>query len=56
MFENEFFLIRTKFKKTFDEKQVKKKDSTRRVMAIMLRRFDNFCRNYPTWGKKRWTM
>jgi integrase len=52
MFENESFLIRTKSKKTFDEKQAKKKDSTRRVMATMLRRFDNFCRNYPTWNEK----
>jgi len=52
MFENESFLIRTRSKKTFEEKQAKKKDSTRRVMATMLRRFDNFCSNYPTWGEK----
>jgi len=52
MFENESFLIRIRSKKTFEEKQAKKKDSTRRVMATMLRRFDNFCSNYPTWGEK----
>ncbi len=52
MFENESFLIRTRSKKTFEEKQAKKKNSTQRVMATMLRRFDNFCRNYPTWNGK----
>lgn len=39
------FLIQKRTKKTFEEKQAKKKASTRQVMGSMLRKFEKFCKS-----------